>query len=218
VIPGWIKRLFAQKRSYALNELDIKLSKYLNQRDGTFVEAGANNGLRQTNTLYFEQNLGWRGLLIEPVPDLAEQCRRNRPNCIVENVALVSNDFEGDSVTLRYCNLMSVVVGAMKSKEEENEHIKKGCEVQRISTFDIKVKVETLSRVLDKHNLADIDLLSLDVEGYEANVLKGLDFDKHRPRYILVEARYREDVDKVLLPQYTSIAEFTEHDVLYRSV
>ncbi len=213
-----VKRLFRGKESYALNELDIKLSKYLKHRNGTFVEVGANDGLKQTNTLYFEKNYGWRGLLIEPVPDLADQCRTNRPNCIVENVALVSSDFEHESVTLRYCNLMSVVAGAMKSQDEENEHIRKGCAVQNVETYDIEVKVATLSQILDKHNYTDIDLLSLDVEGYEANVLNGLDLERHGPAYILVEARYREDVERVLHPRYESIAQFTEHDVLYRTV
>ena len=56
----------------------------------------------------------------------------------------------------------------------------------------------------------------MDVEGYELGVLRGLDFGKHRPRFILVEARYREEVHKHLAPHYELVAEFTFRDLLYR--
>ena len=36
---------------------------------GFFIEAGAYNGVELSNTLYFEKNLGWTGLLVEPNPD-----------------------------------------------------------------------------------------------------------------------------------------------------
>lgn len=57
--------------SYSLNELDIKLLKYINKRNGFFIEVGANNGISQTNTLLFEKNYGWNGMLIEAIPDLS---------------------------------------------------------------------------------------------------------------------------------------------------
>jgi hypothetical protein len=56
---------------FALDNLDVKLERYLDFDGGTFVEAGANDGVAQSNTLYFEWRRGWRGLLIEP-------CRSSR--------------------------------------------------------------------------------------------------------------------------------------------
>lgn len=101
---------------FALNQLDIKLKKYLNFRRGYFIEAGANDGVKQSNTLYFEKYKGWRGILIEPIPNLAKKCRINRPKCIVENCALVPFDFQETYIEMQYCNLMSLVKGAMKSE------------------------------------------------------------------------------------------------------
>ena len=54
------------KKYYGQNKMDKKLLKYLNYNNGFFIELGANDGLRQSNTYYLEKNLGWRGILIEP--------------------------------------------------------------------------------------------------------------------------------------------------------
>ena len=43
------------------------------QKNGTFVEAGANDGDTELNTLALETLHGWSGLLIEPVPWLFER-------------------------------------------------------------------------------------------------------------------------------------------------
>src|SRR4051794_30160124 len=74
----------------ALGDLDRKLQRYLPERGGTFVEAGANDGYRQSNTYYLERFKGWTGVLVEPVPALYEQCRKDRPRSQVFNCALVS--------------------------------------------------------------------------------------------------------------------------------
>ena len=72
--------LGSDRYSYtALNGLDRKLQAYLDYRDGFFIEAGANDGLTQSNTYWLERFRGWRGLLVEGLPDLAAACRRNRP-------------------------------------------------------------------------------------------------------------------------------------------
>jgi len=62
----------------ALNRIDRKLERHLDFDGGVFVEAGANDGVTQSNTYYFEKFRGWTGLLVEPEPALAAACRRNR--------------------------------------------------------------------------------------------------------------------------------------------
>jgi FkbM family methyltransferase len=203
------------RERFALNDLEAKLEHYLDFDGGTFVEAGANDGVAQSNTLYFEAKRGWRGLLIEPVPRLAEQCRRHRPHAVVEPVALVPRERFGP-VVLRYANLMSIVKGGMRSAEEEDAHIASGCEVQRIETYEVSVATATLSSLFDKHGIREIDLLSLDVEGYELSALKGLDLSRHRPRFILIEARYRDEVHAHLSGFYELAEELSFHDLLYR--
>lgn len=61
-----------------------------------------------------------------------------------------------------------------------------------------------------------IDLLSLDVEGFELQVLEGLDHEKYRFRFICVESRNPELMKKYLARQsYFLIATFQTGDLFY---
>ncbi len=202
-------------RYHGLNELDRKLEAHLDFDRGIFVEAGANDGLNQSNTLYFEARRRWRGLLVEPIPALAERCRRNRPRALVECCALVPLDDAGKTLTMVDANLMSLVRGAMKTAEDERRHIATASAIQRLEPREVEVVGQPLSLLLDRHGFAHVDLLSLDVEGYELQALKGIDFARHRPRFILVEARYRAEIDAFLAPHYAVRDVLSHHDVLY---
>jgi FkbM family methyltransferase len=205
------------KHYYGLNDLDKKLEPYIDFDNGIFVEAGANDGQTQSNTAYFARHRGWRGLLVEPIPELAERCRAGRPESVVENCALVAFDADGQTVPMTYCGLMSVVDGGWSDPEAERAHVETGRQIQSLTTYRVDVPGKSLSSLLDKHNMTRVDLLSLDVEGFERQALEGLDLKRHRPRFILVEARFREQIDELLLPHYEAIAQLSHHDVLYRA-
>ena len=205
-----------KERSFGLNGLDLKLLPWLDFRGGFFIEAGANDGITFSNTLFLERFRDWRGLLIEPIPELAARCRENRSKCIVEQCALVADSSGPREAPMRYCGMMSLVKGAMRSEEADLEHIRKGCEVQKIGSYEVTVPARTLSSVLDAHGIGAIDFLSLDVEGYEVEALRGLDFDRHAPRFMLVEARERRPIEELLAVRYEAVAELSHHDVLYR--
>ncbi|MEK7075427.1 MAG: FkbM family methyltransferase [Patescibacteria group bacterium] len=210
-------KIFPKTKSYSLNDLDLKLRPYLSKiQQGFFVEAGANDGISQNNTLYYEKNFGWRGILIESIPDLANKCRANRPKAIVENYALVSDNFKESTVTMRYCNLLSVVKGGMKTKAEEDEHIAAGSKLKNISSYELDVPVSTLSNILEKNMIKKVNFISLDVEGYELEVLKGFNFKKWRPSYILIEAKYEDDINSFMNDVgYEKIDKLSFHDFLY---
>jgi len=212
-----VYNLFFSKKSYSINDLDLKLVPYLSKiKNGFFVEAGANDGIAQSNTLYFEKKYKWRGILVEAIPELASKARKNRPGAIVEEAALVSETYNKDTITMRYGRLMSVVSGGMKSKLEEDEHIHKAKEIKNIETYSVEVKTSTLTKILDKNRVTKIDFLSLDIEGYELQALLGLDMKRFRPRYILVEARYKNEIDEFMKKSnYKEIAQLSHHDYLY---
>ena len=77
----------------------------------------------------------------------------------------------------------------------------------------MKVRGRALSSLIDECGLTRIDFLSLDVEGYEEHVLRGIDFTRHRPTFICVEtleAHHRSAVEQVLLPYYQLVEQLTE--------
>lgn len=206
------------RRSFALNELDLKLLPFIGFRGGFFVEAGGNDGLSQSNTAYFERYLGWRGLLIEPIPSLAARCRENRPRSKVEQCALVPFGNPEREVELHYCNLMSLVVGARGSAEADAAHLELGKTFLAAGDepYVVRAPARTLSDVLDQHHVKRIDLLSLDVEGYEPQALRGLDLERHRPQWVLVEANDPAAVAALLASHYELKAELSHHDKLYQ--
>ncbi len=211
------KAMGLERRYFGLDQLDRKLERWIDFDGGTFVEAGANNGTSQSNTYYFERYRGWSGLLVEPIAEKAEECRRNRPNSIVENCALGLPEQDGDDVKLTFCNLMTVTEGSMENAVERDAHLATGSKLQNVEPYEFTVTCRTLSGLLDKHRIGKVDLLSLDVEGFELQVLKGLDLDRHRPRYILVEARDEDAIRAHLAPKYDEVAKLSHHDILFEA-
>jgi FkbM family methyltransferase len=208
---------FRPRTSFGLDKLDIKLLEYISLRKGVFVEAGGNDGLAQSNTAYFERYRGWRGILIEPIPDLAAACRRNRPRARVEQCALVPFDYSAPTVEMTYCNLMSLVRGARGSAQEDTAHLDRGRQYLKPDeeVYTVSVPARTLTNVLESCNITRFDLLSLDVEGFEGEVLRGLDFGRYCPTFILVEANNPNQVHAILEPRYDLKATLSHHDRLY---
>jgi FkbM family methyltransferase len=196
------------ERSFARRELDLKLRPYLPERNGFFVEAGANDGLTFTNTLYFERYRGWRGLLVEPLPERAARCRENRPNCVVESCALVAPDFPEAEITMRFSPGAAAGDGAAAGSDGRGPG----------GVQEVRVPARTLNALLAKHGLTQVDLLSLKVNGGELTALRGLDLKRFQPRWIVVEAHDRPAIEAHLQPSYEAVAELTPRDVLYRRV
>lgn len=195
----------------ALNDLDDKLAKYLNYKNGFFIEVGANDGYSQSNTYYLEKILGWRGILVEAIPGLYEKCIKERKKATCYNFALVENDFAEHSVIMYFAGLMSSIkdccVGSSYTPPHNSE-----------ASYAVSVPVRTLESILDEIISCpfEIDFFSLDVEGYELNVLRGIDLSKYKPKYILVETKRPDQVDRFLRDKKYSLCEqLTCHDYLY---
>jgi FkbM family methyltransferase len=196
----------------ALYGIDLKLERHLDRDGGVFIEAGANDGVRQSNTYYFEKFRGWTGLLVEPVPELAAECRRNRRGAVVREAALVACEMANAKVELQVAGLMSTVMGALGDETATAKHVAAAIAVQKnVRLGRIQVPARTLSALIDEAGIGpEIDLLSLDVEGAEEAALRGLDFARHAPRFICVEARNEERIAAVLAARYRVVEVLTD--------
>ena len=195
----------------ALYDLDRRLERYLDWRGGTFVEAGANDGFRQSNTYFLERFRGWRGVLVEPVPELADQARRERPSAFVVNCALVGRDFSGDTISVRFGGLTSAVENAGRWDSEEFGDA-------WTESYEVEVPVRTLSSLLVEAEVTQVDFLSLDVEGYEVEAIGGLDLERTTVNYLLIEIgseANRRGVEQALGEGYVLAEQLTHHDYLY---
>ena len=111
---------------------------------------------------------------------------------------------------------MSVVAGAWDGEEEE--HARAGARMQQRETFEIAVAARVLREVLDEASITHIDLMTLDLEGFEAAALRGLDLSKHRPRLLLVEmlkeSQERPAIEATLGASYRHEAKLSSRDHL----
>lgn len=203
----------------ALNNLDKKLLKYISHKNGFYVEAGAYDGIDQSNTKLFEDKLNWTGLLVEPIPSYYDRCKKNRPNNIVENFAL-SN--KSEMVEIFDAGLMTIVSDSIthngRGLEHANAYVEKHAKNHKIKK--LAVKSIKLQELFDRHEITTVDLLSLDVEGYEYKTLCGIDFSKTKIDYILLECNVKNSLDliKKLLYNYELVDKLSKHDHLFKYI
>lgn len=142
------------------------------KHDGYFIELGACDGLYLSNTLFFERELGWNGICIEPNNNYFNKLTNNR-KCNKSNELVYSE--EGHILEFALDEATSGVVdnniGPFTNKK-----------------YTVKKQTTTLSKILDNYNAPPIiDYLSLDVEGQEYNILSTFPFDRFKFRCLTVE-------------------------------
>ena len=204
---------------FGLNKMDRKIVEYLPARDGFFVELGANDGITQSNTYHFERFRNYSGILIEPIPDKFIECRRNRSsrNFFV-NCACVGFGFTGNFVNLVYSNLMTTTLDGTSDILDRYSHALSGAQFIKEQTYEFQIQARTLNSILIEAKAPNrIDFLSLDVEGSELEVLKGVNFESYTFSIICVESRDISRISDYLSDKnYELVKELSVHDYLFR--
>lgn len=167
--------------SYSQEGEDLVLNKlFKNKNGGIYVDVGANHPLRFSNTHFFYKK-GWRGVNIEPNPELHEVLQDIRKEDANINLGVSTEKGELDYYMFNEPALNTF------SKKEVDEYLLK----QEYSLIKkCKVKVDTLEAILDKIEFLknkSIDFLSVDAEGFDLKVLASNSFVKYAPKVVLIE-------------------------------
>jgi FkbM family methyltransferase len=144
---------------------------------GYCVEVGAYDGLTGSATYPFEQR-GWSCLLVEPIPALAEQARRNRTSPVV-NCAASSRAGEATLFVARDFEQMSTMALTADHRA--------WVEAVGGTLEPITVPTATLDSMLEAAGFPEVQFMTIDVEGHELAVLEGLTLERYAPRIIIVE-------------------------------
>ena len=206
--------------------INKKLHKWVKREftgnSGFFVEIGANNGLSQSNTAYLEKYCGWKGILVEAIPHKFIECKHNRNKSDVYHAAAVPFNFNEEYIKLKYCSCMSIMDDSSLTKYLNiKEHIESGAKDlgvdEDIAGMTFFAPTITMDKIFQRHNYPKIDFFSLDVEGYELEVLMGIDFSKIDIDVFLIEARNVSVVEEYLAKhEYYLDDKITHHDYVFR--
>ena len=156
---------------------------------GFFVDVGAFKPKQFSNTYFFYKR-GWRGINIDATPGAVSEFNKTRPRDI--NVeAAVARDHREMMLFMfneREVNTLSPNLALMETAQAERPIVD--------STI---VKTRTLGEILDRHlpTGQKVDFLSVDVEGYDFEVLQSNDWDKHRPDVVLCEDLALDNLEDV---------------------
>lgn len=176
--------------SYAQNFEDVTLWRTLRLfGPGFYIDIGANHPTRDsvTRSLY---ERGWRGINIEPVLHYHEALCAERPEDV--NLCVAVGDEENELVFFEQ---------AETGLSTLNLEIAERQKAEGISFIQRTVKTRTLTSICEEHLSPEkpLQFLKIDVEGFEEQVLRGMDFQRWRPWVILIESAFNID------PLWTSI-------------
>lgn len=176
--------IVAQK-TFGLDELDLKLRDACSPRNNFFIELGAYDGITQSNSLLFERK-GFECLLIEPSPVAFPKLCDNRPISLKENVACTSSS-EIKTVEIHELGLMSIGDEIAQDSAERDSWYARAQSFMDHEPFKYQQTATTLTKLISKYGFQGVGILSLDVEGAELNVLRGLDFELFEVEYLCIE-------------------------------
>ena len=171
--------------SYSQNREDVLLDRVFSDVErGFYIDVGAAHPTFHSVTRHFYDR-GWSGINIEPRPDMYEELTEHRSR----DVNLRAGASDRPDWTTLYVVMVSSIdatdLGGLSTMDKDlaRRYSDAGHHVTPVPT-----KVLTLEQVCRHHDVAEISFLKIDVEGYEARVIGGMDWQTYRPQVVLIES------------------------------
>lgn len=144
----------------------------------TYIDIGAHHPFFMNNTALLYK-AGSRGINIEPDPDLFKLFPKHRKNDINLNIGIAPIGGELD-----FYRMNSSTLNTFSKEEAENMQANEGYPIKEV----LKIKTLTIEKVIDQYSNGKFpDVLSIDVEGWDLEILQMIDFEKSKPKIICVE-------------------------------
>ena len=153
------------------------LQNFINQPviDGFYVEIGALDGIRYSNSYFFEKYFGFRGMLVEAQDHMFRSLKSYRPNNILINKAISTSSNPVEFIGHDPC-------GGIKDTMPH-----KHMQVWHKNAKTYQVETDRFDKLFDFHNINYVDFMVIDVEGGELDVLYTIDFSKVQIYVICIE-------------------------------
>lgn len=181
MVSKWMKnpRTRYARRTYSQEGEDMILQRIFGERrEGFYVDVGAHQPFRYSNTYVFYKK-GWRGINIDGAPGSMAEFQRYR-----------SGDINIEAVVSSVSEPLDFYVfddqAYNTSSKTQVEHaLQQGAKLIK----QHRLESRSLKKILDKHlpDSTQIDFMSVDVEGFDLEVLKSNDWKRYRPKFLLVE-------------------------------
>ncbi len=163
--------------SYAQNHEDVVLARLFRGQDtGFYVDVGAGHPIEDSVTKHFSDG-GWTGINVEPMEREHALLCRDRPHDVNVRAALSEQDGTATLYEAPPENRgSSTLIADIAAQYPDG------------SFTPVVVPTMTLAQVCEAHVDGAIDFLKIDVEGAERSVIESGDWDRFRPRVLVIEA------------------------------
>ena len=211
------------KKYSARGNIDQSLINIINKRKGFYFEIGAYNGISESISLRFENDLKWSGLLIEPNPLHFKYLKRNRSKNICLNFICLSKEYLNKKLFIKNLNLMSHIVddkNRLYFKDYPINKINNMAKEAKLGNFkNYECKIEILENIFKRYNIKIIDLAIIDVEGSELELLKGINFKKIKINYFCIESYNFKKLKQFMVKKnYKFLTKLHREDYVFKRI
>lgn len=151
--------------------------------DGFYVEVGANDPFTESAT-YGLYTAGWRGILVEPIPELAQLLRIQRPGDVVVEAAAWDETGSAD---------LTIPLGERLGWARVGANLPSQSQADRQRNRVLSVATRRMDTIFEEEMVEGIDFMSIDVEGCAANVLAGTTLTRWAPKVLCIEKGHYTD-------------------------
>jgi len=170
------------------------------RRNVSFLQVGANDGVTGDPINLFVRRDGWRGVLVEPLPDFYARlvsAYAGQDGLVFENVALAETEGSLPFYRIRpgegvpeWCDTLGSFM-----RDVVLSHRTQFPEIEAHLVVD-QVKCMSVPTLLQKHRIQKLDVIVIDTEGYDFEILKQLDLRRLGPAIVVFEHDHLSDQDR----------------------